>query len=105
MSEIVLVDTSVLMNVLNVPGRNQDREAVIAEFTRLVQGGAHLFLPMAAVFEAGNHIAQLADGQARRSAATIFGEEINAAEPLTSNFEMPVNRTTLLEADEIFATP
>ena len=79
MSEIVLVDTSVLTNVLNVPGRNQDREAVIAEFIRLVQSGTHLFLPMAAVFEAGNHIAQLADGRVRREAAATFAKEIKKA--------------------------
>ncbi|MBL8323692.1 MAG: hypothetical protein JNJ89_01920 [Rubrivivax sp.] len=79
MSEIVLVDTSVLMNVLDVPGFNQRRETVIAEFERLVEYDAHLFLPMAAVFEAGNHIAQLADGRLRRRSAEVFAVQIRKA--------------------------
>lgn len=79
MGEIVLVDTSVLMNVLDVRGFNQNREPVLAEFERLIEQGAHLFLPMAAVLEAGNHIAQLADGRVRRSTAELFAERIRQA--------------------------
>lgn len=79
MAEIVLVDTSVLMNVLDVRGFNQNREPVLTEFERLIEQGAHLFLPMAAVLEAGNHIAQLADGRVRRSTAELFAERIRQA--------------------------
>jgi hypothetical protein len=79
MSEIVLVDTSVLMNVLDVLGFNQRREAVLKEFARLIDAGAHLFLPMAAVFEAGNHVAKLADGRLRRRMAELFATEIEKA--------------------------
>ena len=60
MSAIILVDTSVLMNVLNVPGFNQQRAAVLAELEDLLNANDHLFIPMASVFEAGNHIARLA---------------------------------------------
>jgi hypothetical protein len=79
MSEIVLVDTSVLMNVLAVPGFDQRRAAVLAEFTRLIDEAAHLFLPMAALLEAGNHIAQLADGRVRRETASRFAAQIRLA--------------------------
>jgi hypothetical protein len=79
MSEIVLVDTSVLMNALDVPGFNQHRDTVLEEFERLIEIGAHLFLPMAAVFEAGNHIAKLADGRLRRRMATVFTAQIKKA--------------------------
>lgn len=78
MGEIVLVDTSVLMNVLDVRGFNQNREPVLEEFEGLIEQGAHLFLPMAAVMEAGNHIAQLR-GELRRSEATKFAREIRRA--------------------------
>ena len=64
MSGIVIVDTSVFLNVLDVPGFNQDREADLARFRELIEAGANLLLPIAAIFEAGNHIAQLADGAA-----------------------------------------
>ena len=58
MLDIVIVDTSVFLNVLDVPGFNQDREADLARFRELIEAGANLLLPIAAIFEAGNHIAQ-----------------------------------------------
>jgi hypothetical protein len=73
MSVIVLLDTSVLLNVLDVPGRNQQREAVLDELEVLVDAGDHLFIPMAAIIEIGNHIAHMqGDGRLRRSAAQRF---------------------------------
>ena len=73
MSDIVLVDTSVLLNVLDVPGRNQNRNAVLDELSFLVDATDHLFIPMAAIIEVGNHIAHMAgDGRLRRQAAQRF---------------------------------
>ncbi len=79
MSAIVLVDTSVLLNVLDVPGKNAHREQVLVEFEQAIDRGDHLFMPMAAVFEAGNHIAQLANGHQRRSSAERFVAAVQAA--------------------------
>ncbi|MBF0373520.1 MAG: hypothetical protein HQL39_08885 [Alphaproteobacteria bacterium] len=39
----------------------------------------NLLLPMAAIIEAGNHIAQLADGGQRRRYAALFAEAVRAA--------------------------
>ena len=71
MPPIIIVDTSVLLNVLDVPGFNQDRNAVLDEFGELVDAGASLLLPMGAVFETGNHIADVRDGRQRRSRAVF----------------------------------
>ena len=79
MSGIVIVDTSVLLNVLDVPGFNQDRQADLAQFRDFIEAGANLLLPMAAIFEAGNHIAQLADGQQRRRYAGMFRDQVRKA--------------------------
>jgi hypothetical protein len=79
MSVIVLLDTTILMNVWNVPGFNQHRGDVFSKFSTLIDQGAHLFIPMAAIFEAGNHIAQLSDGQMRRSVAQRFSKDVMAA--------------------------
>lgn len=79
MTAIVLLDTSVLMNVLDVPGFNQHRTDVLAQFYDYVNDGAHLFIPMAAVFEAGNHIAQLAHGGLRRQTARRFAQAVRDA--------------------------
>ena len=79
MSGIVIVDTSVFLNVLDVPGFNQDREAALSLFNDYIEAGANLLLPIAAIFEAGNHIAQLADGQQRRRYAEAFKDRVREA--------------------------
>jgi predicted nucleic acid-binding protein len=79
MSAIVIVDTSVLLNILDVPGRNQNRAGVLAELGRLIEASDHLFIPMAAIVEVGNHIAQLANGAARRATAQRFIAEVRKA--------------------------
>lgn len=79
MSAIVLVDTSILLNVLDVHGRNQNREAVLQTLSEHLEQNDHLLLPMAAIVETGNHIAHVADGAKRRSAAQRFVAEIRKA--------------------------
>ena len=79
MFDIAIVDTSVLLNVLDVPAFNQDRADVFAEFVELVNFGTNLLLPMAAIFETGNHIARLPDGRQRRRYADLFRDSIHDA--------------------------
>lgn len=79
MSAIVIVDTSVLLNILDVPGRNESRAEVLAELEKLIEARDHLFIPMAAIVEVGNHIAQLGNGAARRAAAERFIAEVRKA--------------------------
>ena len=76
MSDIVIVDSNILLNVLDVPAHNQDREAVFTEFEVLVEAGDHLLLPMAAVLETADHIADLSDGRERRRFAIRFRDRI-----------------------------
>jgi len=83
LSSIVLVDTSILLNVLNVPGRNDQRDHVLAELAVLLDQQAHLFLPSAAIVECGNHIAHIRNGVHRRAAAERYVEEMRRA--LTGN--------------------
>lgn len=79
MSSIVLVDTSILLNVLNVEGRNERRDEVFNELAVRIQDGDHLFIPLAAIIETGNHIAHVTNGAARRSAAQRFVKEVQDA--------------------------
>ncbi len=65
------IDTSVLCNLVDVPGRNQHREEVRAEFEELVREGSTRFvIPVTTVIETGNHIANA--GGDRRAAAERF---------------------------------
>jgi hypothetical protein len=79
MSAIVLVDTSILLNVVDVLGRNQQRAAVLDALAARIDDGDHLFIPMAAIIETGNHIAHISDGGARRSAAARFAGAVRDA--------------------------
>lgn len=79
MSAIVIVDTSILLNILDVPGRNESRAEVLDQLGALIEAGDHLFIPMAAIVEVGNHIAQLGNGAQRRSTAERFVSEVRKA--------------------------
>ena len=79
MSEIVLLDTSVYLNVLDVPGFNQDRTDILDAFSDRVQQGDYFLLPMATIWETGNHIADLTDGGHRYRFAVKLVEDVRAA--------------------------
>ena len=79
MPHVVIVDTSILLNLLDVPGRDQDRDTVFMRFAELLNAGANLLLPVAAIFEAGNHVARLPDGRQRRRQAENFGDHVRQA--------------------------
>ncbi len=79
MSEIVLLDTTIYLNVLDVDGWNQDREEVLDHFERRVTNGDSFFLPMATIWETGNHIADLSDGGRRRRFAKKLVEDVRSA--------------------------
>ena len=79
MSSICLMDTSIFLNILNVPNRNQDRQQVLQDFQTYSEAGCTFILPMATIIETGNHIAQNGDGNIRRETAKRFVAEIKAA--------------------------
>jgi hypothetical protein len=66
------VDTSVFVNLLSVPGRDQDRGRVVREQKERLSARCELVLPVATVIETGNHIAQVSNGSGRRKAAERF---------------------------------
>ena len=79
MSAIVIVDSSVLLNIIDVPGRNQSRAEVLDRLAALIDSEDHLFIPMAAIVEVGNHIAHVANCAQRRAAAERFVKEVRSA--------------------------
>jgi hypothetical protein len=76
---VVLMDTSVFCNILNVEGCNQDHESVIAVLKTFIRQRDTLLLPMAAVIETGNHIAHIPDGELRRQTAVRFSGQVKEA--------------------------
>jgi len=59
---VIFIDTSVLCCLLNVPGKNQDRDAVMAHYGQRREAKDAFVLPVSAVIETGNHIEQLGEG-------------------------------------------
>jgi len=72
MSSICLIDTSIFLNLLNVPNCNQNHDSVLQDFQTYIEAGCIFILPMATILETGNHIAQNGDGTIRRKTALRF---------------------------------
>lgn len=87
MADVLFVDTSVLCDLLKVPGKCQRHEQVRSELQSLRESGVQLVLPIASVIETGNHIAQAGDGHGdgRRASAKAFVQLLR----LTAQGEAP----------------
>lgn len=99
MSEIVLLDTSVYLNVLDVPGRNQQRAEILGAFREKVEKENYFLLPMGTVWETGNHISRLADGGRRREYALKLASEVSRA----FNGDLPYRPTYFPEREQFLA--
>ena len=79
MPEVLLVDTSIFLNVLDVPDFNQNHGVVFDEFEALLETGARFLLPLATILESGNHVARIGNGTVRRRSAERIGREVREA--------------------------
>ncbi len=61
MRRVVFLDSSVLLNLLEVPRKSSQRKEALSRFKELRKpdAGVLLVIPIAAVVEVGNHLAQL----------------------------------------------
>ncbi|WP_037912525.1 hypothetical protein [Actinacidiphila yeochonensis] len=76
---VEFVDTSILCNLLGIPGKCQDRDQVVKEYQAKTRArDCDLLLPVTAIIETGNHIAQLADGRQRKDCAELFAAMLRA---------------------------
>jgi hypothetical protein len=77
MRPITFIDTSVLCNIIPVPGFAQDEAKIRAELKDLIDSQTSFILPITSVIETGNHISQLPNGAQRRQAADKFAKLLN----------------------------
>lgn len=68
------IDTSVMTNLLEVPGLCDDAQKVKEEWRKVLEAEEVLILPVATIIETGNHIAHIPNGSSRRTVAGKFGE-------------------------------
>lgn len=73
MSRVTFIDTSVLCELLEVPGKAQQAPDVNGELQRRVQQGERFVIPVTAVIETGNHIAQASSGDRYAAAQRLLG--------------------------------
>ncbi|MFD3380644.1 MULTISPECIES: hypothetical protein [unclassified Streptomyces] len=66
------LDTSVFVEILDVPYMNDHRVHVLAEMQARLEARVRFVLPTATVVETGNHVFQIKDGTARRTCAAAF---------------------------------
>lgn len=96
MPEIVIVDTTVMLNFLNVPQHNQNKRLVDRQFDELVDGGARFVLPLATVFQTADHIADLPDSIDRWRYAGALRDQVRKA----VNKESPWDSPQIPESEE-----
>jgi hypothetical protein len=58
MRTVAFIDTSVLCGLLEVPGKSQQHAEIRAELEQRIDDGEEFVIPITAVIETGNHIAQ-----------------------------------------------
>lgn len=78
---IWLVDTSVLLCVLEVPGYEQGRDEVLQDFKLRIENRDSFMLPVATIFETGNLIVNnnQINGNQRRAFAQTFVAQVAKA--------------------------
>lgn len=79
MSAVCIIDTSVFCHILNVFRRDAEHARAVAELRAMVADEHTLLLPLATIYETGNHIAQNGDGRVRRRTAELFVQQVRAA--------------------------
>ncbi|OJH39851.1 hypothetical protein [Cystobacter ferrugineus] len=97
-ANVVLIDTSVLCEVLAVPSLNSNPSKFQKELTEKIGSGDTLLLPMTSILETGNHIGQCAmNGQIRRRVAQSFVLFVLRA----LKGELPFRPTPFFQAEEL----
>ena len=82
---VKFIDTSVMLNLLEVPYMCSDADKVKEEWKQNLEAKDVLIMPFATIIETGNHIAHISNGNKRREIAGKFGEFLRK----TANGEAP----------------
>lgn len=82
---VKFIDTSVMLNLLEVPDMCNDAKKVKEQWKQNLEAKDVLIMPAATIIETGNHIAHIANGNKRREIAGRFGEFLRK----TANGEAP----------------
>ena len=99
MSNVHFIDTSVLVELLNIPSMNSRHTQAQEEYQALAKNGDVFVLPIAVLVETGNHIAHISDGNMRYQIATQFSSLVKKAVRSEDNWNtVPSISLEILEA-------
>ena len=88
MADICILDTNIILNILNVPSKSQDRVKVLDEFKIFAESNCRFIIPLVVAVEVGNHISQNGDGNTRREIAKQFVDMMQKTFDGSSPFEI-----------------
>lgn len=97
MGAICLIDTSIFLEILNVPQKATQHQQIIQQLADKIKANESLFLPMATILETGNHIAQNGNGNQRRQCAEKFVTQVQKA----LRGESPFTPISFLESKDL----
>lgn len=97
---VCIVDTSVLLELLDVPDKAEASEAFAGEFASRTEAGEIMLLPLTAILEAGNVVGQVGNGRVRRELAQKLHDVVARALRPESPFTLtPLPTQTELASD------
>ena len=98
MRAICIIDTSILCEMLRIPGKfkKSDPGSITTTFQEKSDAGEAMLLPLATILETGNHIGQIRDGEKRWTIANNFRTLVTAA----FSDQAPFTITPLLDVDQ-----
>jgi len=76
MKRVELVDSSILINVIDIPFEANHREEVIRRLDEKSRDGVDLILPIAAIVETSQHVQRVTDGNLRRRCAITLRDRV-----------------------------
>lgn len=85
MTDICLLDTSILLNILDIPSKSQNKNTVMKDFRLYIDAECRFIIPLVVAVEVGNHISQNGDGTIRRQTAQRFVDMMQS----TFNGDLP----------------
>jgi hypothetical protein len=90
MKGLLLIDTSIMLEILGVPGKSSSDSDIPRQFDAMLSSNEYtLYLPIATVLETGNHISQIKakNGDVRRLIAQQFIKKVKMALDGTKPFK------------------
>ena len=88
MGIVRFIDTSVFVELLNIPGMNELYTELKKEYELFYKNGDTFVLPVAVLVETGNHIAHIPDGALRRNIALKFVNLVEKAISTEDNWNV-----------------